>query len=331
MNEYLVSICIPTYNRSEILRETIQDIVMNRGFTDDVELVISDNCSTDNTEEVVHEFSEKYENIKYYKNPKNVRDENFWIALNHGQGEYIKLQNDYSSFSEDGLVFLKEKIKESSHEENIFFTDDKIYTKKGIQEQRCSDINEFIEYLANFTTFINLFGIWKNDLPLIEDPLIDKERKLTQEGWFYQLVQKKHGCILVNKRIMRKLYTHTIPREVKYNFFEIQIKNYYDIMQRFTESAGCIPGIIEETVKNDKENVVRYFRTEYFATYIYTSDEFTFDREMTTKILDTYCADTKRYIMYKKILPFMKILYPLFVIRISDNPIKRFAKKILGK
>lgn len=46
-----LSICIPTYNRSEVLKESLMQLLKYEG--DDIEVVISDNCSPDNTEEVV--------------------------------------------------------------------------------------------------------------------------------------------------------------------------------------------------------------------------------------------------------------------------------------
>lgn len=49
----LLSICIPTYNRSTYLRESIESIIHQSEFiSGDVEIVISDNASTDNTENI---------------------------------------------------------------------------------------------------------------------------------------------------------------------------------------------------------------------------------------------------------------------------------------
>jgi len=48
----LLSICIPTYNRAEYLEEAIYNIVTDDAFCDKVEIIISDNASTDNTKQV---------------------------------------------------------------------------------------------------------------------------------------------------------------------------------------------------------------------------------------------------------------------------------------
>jgi abequosyltransferase len=48
----LLSICIPTYNRSQYLKQALETYVSNAAFDDEVEIVISDNASTDNTEKM---------------------------------------------------------------------------------------------------------------------------------------------------------------------------------------------------------------------------------------------------------------------------------------
>lgn len=50
----LLSICIPTYNRAKTLDKTLLTLTGQDFFnvSDDVEIVISDNCSTDDTGEI---------------------------------------------------------------------------------------------------------------------------------------------------------------------------------------------------------------------------------------------------------------------------------------
>ena len=58
----IISICIPTYNRATNLKETLNSIVSQSRFqeTEDVEIVILDNGSTDNTSKVIDDFEKKY-------------------------------------------------------------------------------------------------------------------------------------------------------------------------------------------------------------------------------------------------------------------------------
>jgi abequosyltransferase len=65
MNTILLSICIPTFNRSEVLDNTLNSLFSNSEFnSNQIEVIVSDNCSTDNTVQVVT----KYPLVKYYRN-----------------------------------------------------------------------------------------------------------------------------------------------------------------------------------------------------------------------------------------------------------------------
>ena len=58
-----VTVAIPTFNRKLFLKEALES-VLAQDYSN-VEIVVSDNASTDGTEDVVKGFSEKYNNIIY--------------------------------------------------------------------------------------------------------------------------------------------------------------------------------------------------------------------------------------------------------------------------
>lgn len=60
----LLSICIPTYNRSEYLRELL-DVIYNQSvdFAEEIEVVISDNASTDDTSGVIDACKRRFPNF----------------------------------------------------------------------------------------------------------------------------------------------------------------------------------------------------------------------------------------------------------------------------
>ena len=61
MNRPLLSITIPTWNRAPILEIALSQLLPQLiEFKDSIELIISDNCSTDNTSEVINKFKLKF-------------------------------------------------------------------------------------------------------------------------------------------------------------------------------------------------------------------------------------------------------------------------------
>ena len=63
-----LSIIVPTYNRANYLKECL-DSIINQNYPN-IEVIVTDDNSTDNTKEVVKEYIQKYPFIKFVKNNK---------------------------------------------------------------------------------------------------------------------------------------------------------------------------------------------------------------------------------------------------------------------
>ena len=96
-----VSIIVPTYNRSAYLQETINSI--QRQSFSDYEIIITDNCSTDDTEHVVKSFADP--RIVYSKNAENLGSvNNYNKAMEMVKGEFIHLFSDDDIMLDDCLA-----------------------------------------------------------------------------------------------------------------------------------------------------------------------------------------------------------------------------------
>lgn len=91
----LLSICVPTYNRSALLRECLQSISQQLlELTDMVELIVVDNCSTDATTSVVTECLANTPFL-YFRNASNIGGtRNFDACVRHASGKYVWLIGD---------------------------------------------------------------------------------------------------------------------------------------------------------------------------------------------------------------------------------------------
>lgn len=109
MHRPFFSIIIPTYNRSNYLRLALTHI-LNQTFQD-FEIIISDNCSTDDTKNVIYDFNTR--KVKYYRNKENTEIiPNIIKALKRATGGYFLLHGDDDYLlSEDSLKDLHKIIK----------------------------------------------------------------------------------------------------------------------------------------------------------------------------------------------------------------------------
>src|SRR5882672_6231281 len=92
----LVSIGIPTYNGAKRIGSTIISILSQR--YPNLEIIISDNCSSDNTEEVCAGLCEKNKSLHYFRQKENIGIiANYKFVLSKASGElYMWVADDDS-------------------------------------------------------------------------------------------------------------------------------------------------------------------------------------------------------------------------------------------
>lgn len=94
-----LSICIPTYKREELLRETLAHL---REVCDDAtEIVISDNASPDNTQDVIKSFAGRFRHFRAVRQPENrgpVKNYAATVALARGRYLYPLCDDDRLHF-----------------------------------------------------------------------------------------------------------------------------------------------------------------------------------------------------------------------------------------
>jgi glycosyltransferase involved in cell wall biosynthesis len=93
MKNPLLSICIATYNRAKYIGKTLESIIPQ--VTDEVEIVIVDGASTDNTSNVVEGYASACEQLRYIRLPaKGGVDQDYCKAVEYAQGEMCWLFTD---------------------------------------------------------------------------------------------------------------------------------------------------------------------------------------------------------------------------------------------
>lgn len=113
----LVSIITPTYNCGKFIGETI-DSVKSQTYQN-WEMIIVDDCSTDNTEEIVKIYQKKDDRISYYK-----FDENLGAAIARNKAMEMA-KGDYIAFLDSDDLWSPEKLEKQikfMKENGYFFT-----------------------------------------------------------------------------------------------------------------------------------------------------------------------------------------------------------------
>lgn len=295
--EYLLSICIPTYNRASVLEKTLESIV--KLLDDDIEIVISDNQSTDNTEELGRKYADKYDNIKYYRNEVNVRDANFSLSLDRGTGLYLKLMKDSLEMTEGSLHYLKTSVqKYKDNKPPLFFTNGMFFNGRCKDVYECNSFDDFIIHTSHYVTAITFFGCWREQWSLVKDRDKYSKLQLSQDDWVYQLLAHKGRAVLCTKKYF---YLFEVGKRSGYNWFNVHVTNYYKIIQPYVEN-----GLVErDTLKKEKGTYISSLKPQLTYAYLYKyNPSWDFDLSGTRKVLWSHFKNVPKFYFVMATLPF---------------------------
>lgn len=95
-----VSICLTTYNRARVLPATV-DSLLAQSFGD-FELIINDDCSTDDTAKICRAYEARDPRVHYFRNAANLKmPGNLNAAISRATGEYVANVHDGDFYRPD--------------------------------------------------------------------------------------------------------------------------------------------------------------------------------------------------------------------------------------
>ena len=145
-----ISIVLPTYNGEKIIKKSI-DSILNQTYGD-FELIIVNDCSTDNTLNIIKEYENKDNRIKIIN---NVINKKLPLSLNVGfenaTGEYLTWTSDDNMYHKNALEVL---VNFLDNNENI----DLVYANYNLIDIDGRVIEEKIKHKPDEIKFYNPIG-----------------------------------------------------------------------------------------------------------------------------------------------------------------------------
>jgi acetyltransferase-like isoleucine patch superfamily enzyme/glycosyltransferase involved in cell wall biosynthesis len=235
-SEIILSICIPTCNRAETLRRTLQSITEQVGWSSgQVEVVVSDNCSTDHTESVVAGFIARYpDRIRYAQSPANDADGNFERVLRMGRGDFLKLHSDNFGIH-DGLLGPLLRILASLRDSQpvVFFLNQEAQEGQEVLH-RLHGMDAFMDMVSFNCTWIGGFGIWREEFESMTDFSRAQAKKLVQTDVLLRLLAHRQESVVIREFMFPAFGS---GRKGGYNVAEVFGANYLSILAEQVDSG----------------------------------------------------------------------------------------------
>jgi glycosyltransferase involved in cell wall biosynthesis len=306
MNNKVLSICIPTYNRSRCIREQLSRLsLVDKEVLEKVEILISDNCSPDDTQQVIESYYNLLDFV-YIRNNENIGpDSNFLQCIRKATGKYVWLLGDDDFINQNNISKLLEII--SNHEFGLVH----------IIKQQNED-NDYLIYTNN-EDFIKEIGIYITFMSgnIIRKCLLDGLNLEHGLGTnFVQVPMFLYSAIKAHQNCMIyfPMYkTDEVNENGNYNIFKVFIVNYIDIFKEFKDKR-----LISNKLYVKEKQISKKFVLPFVYKLLVERQKSKFDIAEGWDILYSYFGKwgISKSLLYICILNFLKhtgkiILFPL--------------------
>jgi len=241
---FVLSICIPTYNRAPYLQQTLDSIVAQDAFCNgnEIEIVIADNTSEDETEAVARRFQQAYpDKIQYHRHAETISpDLNFEFVMQQGRARYLKLHNDNLMVNPGSLTEILKVISATAAEKPVLFFTNGNHAR-GNQLEVMNNMTEFLARVSYISTWIGGFGMWRDEFLAMTDFARNAHLRLVQTDVVLRLLAMGKRAIVMYDRYFTGL---AIPNKGNYkkggyNIAEVFGQNYLSLLKPYV-NAGKI-------------------------------------------------------------------------------------------
>ena len=197
-----VSVIVPNYNHAKYLKQRI-DSILNQTYQD-FELIILDDCSTDDSRTIINEYVSRVQNISSHYNSSNSgsafkqwdhgvkksKGEFIWIAESDDFAEPGFLEKALVILNKNkniGLVYCNSKVIDEQKESEYLTSDlkKKLHKSKWSNDYINIGLNEMSEYLYIRNTINNVSGVLFRKSKYVEAGFADLSMKYCGDWFLY--------------------------------------------------------------------------------------------------------------------------------------------------
>lgn len=197
----LVSIALCTYNGAAHLVEQLNSIIDQTYFN--LEIIVVDDCSSDNTLSILEDFKYKDSRIKIYENTENLGYvKNFEKAISLCNGQFIALCDQDDIWALDKIAVLLNNIGDNV----LIYHDSEFISQSGSSlNQKVSDLLNMCE--GNVNTPFLFYNCVSGHSILFKKPLVGKLFPFEKgffHDWLIAIIATENGGIkYLNKPLVK--------------------------------------------------------------------------------------------------------------------------------
>ena len=263
-----ISVLTPTYNRGNLLKRLYKSLVDNSKYGVDIQWLIMNDGSTDNTKNIVKQFiQESRINIEYYEQENKGKMVSINNLVKLATGDLIIDCDSDDYFTKDAFKIIKEEYEKNKKEENIYGLCYLKYDQSGK--------NMGNEFKNRKTTMFDLYFkeeetgekaiVFYSPIRKKYKHELEHGEKFVTEARMYHKMDEKYQMICINKPIMiceyqKEGYSKNIIKQFKENPY-----GYYEYFKEILQK-DCSGIIFNKRLYIIKHYIIFSFFTGYYSS-----------------------------------------------------------------
>jgi len=238
-----LSIAIPTYNRSYFLDNNLKQLL--KEYNNNFEIIIQDNASTDNTEEIVEKYIKSGLPIIYERNLTNLGwTKNFEICFKKAKTKYMILLGDDDIIVNGGVDIILNNINE--YNPDLIFMNAfsiKNYNKEYYASKNDSQQFDLDEFLCETILQFRLISSY-----VINTEYVKKVKEFS--GNFahlhvvFETLSNAKKFIKINNKLIGSFINNS-DFDHKVNFSDIYVKEFFLLFNKYLSTTLSSTSIVE--------------------------------------------------------------------------------------
>ena len=261
-----ISVLTPTYNRANLLERLYKSLVKNLKYDIEIEWLIMNDGSTDETKNVIKKFiAENKIEIKYFEQENQGKMVSINKLVEKATGDLIIDCDSDDYFTEDAFKIINEEYKKNKSENNIYglcflkYDQDGKNMGNNFKNKKTTMFDLYFKEGENGEKAIVFFSSIRKQY---KHELEHNERFVT-EARMYHKMDEKYKMICINKPIMiceyqKEGYTQNIVKQFKENPY-----GYYDYFKE----------ILQKDMKDIKFNK-RLYAIKHYILFSYLTEQY---------------------------------------------------------
>lgn len=321
--DILLTLAIPTYNRVEKLKICLEQ-VMEQTAGKSIELLVSDNASSDGTQMFMESFCKEHTNVTYVRNPENIGpDRNFLNCYDRAAGEYVILLGDDDLLLPGAVDAILEALARKPvfvhlNSCTLLRQDPLECTLPRVPEGTMRIYNnrdQIMEEMGIFVTFLSSFVLRTELVRQIENKEQYINTYFIQSHIAIATLAAEGEYIYVTKNCIAATGNET----VRYDVYYVWGKMYKKLLMETGVSSGINPQLLQRIHLHDLKTMIYGFVKDLRAS---CRESVNWDKNAILDVIRPYPNLFVRY--------WAAVSLPLPVVNMIRKG-KRRIKKLLGR